>query len=217
MQKTKKQVFSGVFSTILTILLTVLSAMLIYTTVSTARGKTVTLFGKSVFRVVTGSMEPSIHVGDCIIVEKTNPDMLKVGDIIAFYSSQPDIQGLAVTHRIVGFDRNLNIITKGDANAVNDSYTVTPEQIIGKYTGKAGIFKWLYSFGDMRKAVLLAVMIPMTVISFLELKSVVKAGRELKEESEEEMYSRLMREAIEKEKKRLAEENYSPENEVKDK
>ena len=142
---------------------------------------------------------------------------LSEGDIISFYSEQSDIRGLLVTHRIVGKNSDGSYITRGDANLVDDSVSVKPENIVGKYTGKARFFIWLSSFVNMRKLLLLLVVIPMTVIAVYEARTVVKIGRETAEKealTPEEKHEAAMRAAIEKEKKRLEEIGYSPENEV---
>lgn len=193
-------------------------AFVIYVMVCSSKGRAVNIFGKSVLKVVTGSMEPSIHVGDYIVVEKTDTDSLAEGDIISFYSEQSDIRGLLVTHRIVGKEADGSYITKGDANPVSDTVTVPQENIVGKYTGKARFFIWVNSFVNVRKLLLLLVVIPMLFISLYEAKTVVKIGREAAEKEKltpEEKRKAAMREAIEKEKKRLEEIGYTAENEVK--
>ena len=192
-------------------------AFVIYVMVCSAHGKAVKVFDKSVLKVVTGSMEPSIHVDDYIIVEKTDTDKLMDGDIISFYSEQSDIRGLLVTHRIVGKNADGSYITKGDANPVSDTVSVPQDKIVGKYTGKARFFIWVNSFVNVKKLLLLLVVLPMLAISLYEAKTVVKIGREVAEKDKltpEEKRKAAMREAIEKEKKRLEEMGYDPENEV---
>ena len=90
-----------VFSTLTTLLIVVLLGFMVYATAAAARGKIVTVFGHCLLTVITGSMEPTLHVGDFIFVEKTDPAALREGDIIAFWSEQQDIYGMLVTHRIV--------------------------------------------------------------------------------------------------------------------
>ncbi len=188
-----------------------------YVMVSSAHGKAVNVFGKSVLKVVTGSMEPSIHVGDYIIVEKTDTNSLKEGDIISFYSDQNDILDLLVTHRIVSVNSDGTYVTKGDANPVSDSVTVRPERIVGKYTHKARFFIWVGSFANVRKIILLLVMIVTTGIAFYETRTVMKIGRQTAREREEEEKKRreaAVREAIDAEKRRLEEIGYVPGDEV---
>ena len=205
-------------SNIIVAVITVIALIfVIYVMICSSKGKAVNVFGKSVLKVVTGSMEPSIHVGDYIVVEKTDADNLTEGDIISFYSEQSDIRGLLVTHRIVGKADDGSYITKGDANPVSDTVTVQKDKIVGKYNGKARFFIWVSSFMNVKKILLLLVVIPILIVSIYEAKTVVKLGREITEKEKmtpEEKREAAMREAIEKEKKRLEEMGYTPENEV---
>ena len=202
---------------IVSIILVISIIFTAYVMISSARGKAVKVFGKSVLKVVTGSMEPSIHVGDYIIVENTDTSSLKDGDIISFYSEQSDIKGLLVTHRIVEKTADGSYVTRGDANPVNDSVTVRPERIVGKYTGKARFFMWVSTFANVRKILLMIVMITMTVIAMYEVKTVMNIGKKAAEEkaaNAEKRKEAAMREAIEAEKRRLEETGYKVEDEV---
>lgn len=198
------------FSVFTTLLLVGLLALLVYVTVSAARGKAVQVFGRSVLTVVTGSMEPTLHVGDYIFIEKTDPAKLKEGDIISFYSEQSDIFGMLVTHRIAAVNDDGTFITRGDANPVDDSVHVRPERIVGKYTRKAQLFRWASSFGDFRKLLLLAVMIMTSAAAIYEVITIGRLKHTLDEEkrSQELEREQKIREAIEKEKERLAAEGF---------
>lgn len=104
-----------------------LIAVLVFTLVvffmSRINGSTPSVFGYSIFRVSSGSMEPELMVGD-IILDKTvdNPDDLKVGDVITFKSS--DYGDMLVTHKVIKapYEENgkLMLQTKGIANEVED-------------------------------------------------------------------------------------------------
>lgn len=205
---------SKIVSGIVTVIAILLLAFVLYTMVCSARGKAVKIFGKSLLTVVTGSMEPSIHTGDLIIVESVDTDQLKEGDIISFYSEQQDIKGMLVTHRITEVTDD-GFITKGDANPVEDSLKVRAENIVGRYTGKARFFIWLYSFASPQKLLTLLVIIPISAGAVYEVVTLGKLARKVAEEervSAEELHEQLMRDAIEKEKKRLEEEGYAPED-----
>ena len=185
-----------------------------YVMICAARNKAVNVFGKSILKVVTGSMEPSIHVGDYIVVEKTDPAQLQKGDVIAFYSEQSDIYGMLVTHRIAEITEDNTFITRGDANPVNDSVAVREDRIVGKYTGKARFFIWVNSFASPQKILMIFVIIPVGLICIYELKTLAKLGKEVSETNtltREERKQQLIREAIEKEKQRLADEGYQSE------
>ena len=126
---------------------------------------------------------------------------------------------MLITHRIQTVCDDGTFITIGDANVVSDSLPVTPDSILGVYVRKSEFYHWLGSFTDMNKLLLLLGLIPLSLISIYELFTLIKVGKQVHEESKEysaekakENYERRMREAIEAEKKRLAEENYHPED-----
>lgn len=104
-------------------LIVVLVFTLVVFFMSRINGSTPSVFGYSIFRVSSGSMEPELMVGD-IILDKTvdNPEDLKVGDVITFKSS--DYGDMLVTHKIIKapYEENgkLMLQTKGIANEVED-------------------------------------------------------------------------------------------------
>lgn len=70
------------------------------------------IIGYTFFEVATGSMEPTIHVGDVIIVKITND--IEENDIIVCKENNSFI-----THRLLEIQDN-KLITKGDANNTED-------------------------------------------------------------------------------------------------
>ena len=191
-----------------------LTVLTVYIMVCNMRGKTAEVFGVSIMKVLTGSMEPSIHEGDFIIVEKADVSSLETGDIISFYSQDKAIYGGPNTHRIVKKNEDGSFVTKGDANTEPDPTVVTADKIIGKYSGKARILKWINSFSSLKKLIFMAVIILMTAAAVYEVRTVVKLGGECKAEKEQEK-EKALRDAIEKEKQKLYEEGYKPENDDK--
>ena len=213
----KKDKHSNISNIVIAAITILTLSFVIYVMVCSANGKAVNVFGKSVLRVVTGSMEPSLQVGDYIIVEKTDISALKEGDIISFYSQQSDIEGMLVTHRIVSINDDGSFVTKGDANPVSDSITVSPDKIVGKYTHKSRFFIWVDSFMNIKKLLILFVVIAVTLISFYEVRTVLNVGKKVAQERSQERrekHEKAMREAIEREKLRLEAEGYDPEKEV---
>ncbi len=94
----------------------------------------VRIVGLKPFAVLSGSMEPTYHVGSLIYVKAVDEKELEVGDPITYKLSQDTV----VTHRIIEVlpdeeDLNtLRFITKGDANSVADGAYVHYKSIIGK-------------------------------------------------------------------------------------
>ncbi len=207
------KILSKILNWIFIILVICSAGVLVFVTMQTVQGKPVVIQHKSVMQIVTGSMFPTLKVGDCVIVEQVSSATLRTGDIIAYVSEANDIFGLTVMHRIKECLPDGNFIVQGDANPVPDALPVRPDQIQGKYIRKSAFFTWLTSFADLKKILLLFVMGLTSYTALYEVRTVMQVGREIKQESKEEYQERLIREAIEKEKQRLAEENYQPEKE----
>lgn len=95
------------------------------------------VFGYSIMNIVSGSMEDEIPKGSYILIKKVEPEKVKRGDVICFYSTDPQIYGLPNTHRVVEEPINNNgsieFVTRGDANPINDKETAKGENLIGVY------------------------------------------------------------------------------------
>jgi signal peptidase I len=184
-----------------------LLSVTVYIMVCGCIGKTASIFGYSVLKVVSGSMEPSIHEGDYIYIKRTDTDSLKAGDIISFYSQDDSIKGEINTHRISEVLSDGTFVTKGDANKIEDSVTVQKVSIIGKYYGKLRFFKWLGSFASTKKLLILFVIIPTVCMAVYEVKTIAEikiySNRDEALKAAEEKKEKLMREAVEKEVQRL--------------
>ena len=81
------------------------------------------VFGFSILKVISGSMEPTIKIDDYIIIQKRND--YKIGDIITYKDKNDNL----VTHRIIKISKE--VITKGDKNNVQDE-AINKDMIKGK-------------------------------------------------------------------------------------
>lgn len=98
---------------LLTLICTILGLRLYSWNASTLVGNTMPMpFGYGSAIVLSGSMEPALHVDDLIIVKQS--DNYKVGDIVVFQNSRE-----LIIHRIICIDED-KIITQGDANNIAD-------------------------------------------------------------------------------------------------
>ena len=94
----------------------------------------VRLMGLEPYVVLSGSMEPTYHVGSLIYVKDVDYKQLKVGDPITFLVSENTV----ATHRIIEVlpdeedPDTLRYFTQGDANDVPDGMSVHYKNIIGK-------------------------------------------------------------------------------------
>lgn len=93
----------------------------------------VRLIGLQVFTVLSGSMEPTYHVGALIYVKKVDPMELEAGDVITFMLDEDTV----ATHRVVEVvpdEEDPSVIrfrTKGDANDNVDGGLVHYKNVLG--------------------------------------------------------------------------------------
>lgn len=104
----------------------------------------VNLFGYSLLIVNTGSMQPNIKEGDCILIKKVTD--YEIGDIVTYL----DEDGYYITHRVINCD-NDEFITKGDFNNIADE-AIDISQIKGKVI-------WNMSFIKLLIIILISVII----------------------------------------------------------
>ena len=122
MNKTVKKIWNWL-TTILVVLVVILAILLVG-----AR-----LIGLQVFTVLSGSMEPTYHVGSLIYVKKVDPFQLKSGDVITFMLDEDTV----ATHRVADVipdEEDASVIrfrTKGDANEAEDGSLVHYRNVIG--------------------------------------------------------------------------------------
>ena len=91
------------------------------------------LIGLQVFTVLSGSMEPTYHVGSLIYVKDVDPFELESGEVITFMLDENTV----ATHRIVEVvpdEEDASVVrfrTKGDANENADGSLVHYKNVIG--------------------------------------------------------------------------------------
>ena len=174
----KKKIFR-VINLIKNIICWTLVVILVFTLVifftSRINGSTPSVFGYSIFRVSSGSMEPELMVGD-IILDKTvdNPEDLKVGDVITFKSS--DYGDLLVTHKVIKapYEENgkLMLQTKGIANEVEDK-PISVDNVKGIMICKVDYLDTVYNvfLSPWGLLILIALIV---IILFDEIITIVK-------------------------------------------
>ena len=108
--------------------------------ISRAQGDVPRVFGYSIMKISSGSMEDTIPTGAHILIKKTAPEDIKKGDIICFYSEDPKIYGYPNTHRVIEdpikTDSGYEYVTQGDFNPLKDEVTAKGDKLIGRYVIK---------------------------------------------------------------------------------
>ena len=86
------------------------------------------VMGYQVFEVVSASMEPQLPVGSAVLVKSVDPATVEVGDIVAYQDATSTI-----VHRVTANRTSLGeMVTKGDANNVEDLEPIPYDAVIGR-------------------------------------------------------------------------------------
>lgn len=96
--------------------------------------------------IYSGSMQPTLKVGDIAIIDDVDIESIKEGDLIQ-YVGYDNVS--LIIHRVVNIQQQENqnvFITKGDANDDPDSMPVTPNRITGKSVFTIPGIGWIQIF-----------------------------------------------------------------------
>jgi len=120
--------------------------------------------GHRMYVVLSGSMSPAFDAGSLVFVRSTEPAGIKEGDIISF--SSPNDHARLTIHRVVQVkqENGFSFTTRGDANIVNDSNPVTPEQLVGKMTVSIPYLGYIFGYAQTRQGSILFIFIPVALI-----------------------------------------------------
>lgn len=139
--------------------------------------------GFSLFRVITGSMEPEIPVNSLLVCKKTPIEKIQVGDIVCFKSLNPKLLGSVVTHRVVSVqttEGKTMLETKGDANLTADAEWVDETNLIGKVnysTNGNNLFASVVDVMTDKIGFLVLILFPTLLIAGLVLRSCMLSMR----------------------------------------
>ena len=164
--------------------------------VFTPSGKTPNIAGYSFLRITTGSMEPTYGVDTMIVVKKTEPSEIKVGDVISFYSSDPALDGAVNTHRVTAVRREGDqwvYTTRGDANNVDDTYEAYSCYLVGKVVGSSVLIGKLSRLTANPLIFISIILIPLALIL---IGNLLPAHSVLPERSRKEEEAKAVQEAI---------------------
>ena len=129
-------------SIVLTVALALAVAVCLYVVIQVLSRGYANLGGLMMFRVVTGSMEPTIPTGALLITREVDIETIRLDDIVCFRTQVSEIWGKIVTHRVVGVLQSeagtVLLETKGDANLVSDIFYVDESNLIGKIVWHSG-------------------------------------------------------------------------------
>ena len=179
------------------IVLIFVSVFVLLSVVLTPAGQVPQVLGYSVFRVMTGSMEPEIREDSLLVVQKTPPEDIAPGDVISFFSPDPMLEGAVNTHRVVRIEKEngrTQFITKGDANVIEDTYPTDASALVGRV-----VFQ---SYGLGKTVSLLSnplvfgiiILLPLLAILLMNLYRAVRIAADIAKKEEEEAVRKALEE-----------------------
>ena len=181
MTKQKNQIRHKLISGGVTAILIIAIVISLFAFVQVTNNGYVSFFGYSLFRVATGSMEPSIHVGALLLTKDKSIDTIEINDIVSFFSKEAYMRGFIITHRVVDVEKNVTgqvlLTTRGDANSSTDIHRVDEENFIGKvvwFSNEDNIFARLISFLSEGIGFFSCIVIPAVFTSVSIFKSCIK-------------------------------------------
>lgn len=122
--------------------------------------KTPDLFGKKAFIIVSGSMIPTIQIGDIVFVDAN--EQVETGDIIAFRRNTS-----VIVHRVIksiDLEGNAMFQTKGDNNNAADLELVTTDKVEGVYQFKIPYIGKLLMFLYNNLAIVIVIVVVILLI-----------------------------------------------------
>lgn len=148
-KKPLRRVLHKIKNIVLVIFFVILAFVIATTVISRVNGSVPKVFGYSILRVSSGSMQPALKVGEVIIVADCRVEDIRSGDIITYKALSGTMAGELVTHRVVQapYERNgeMYLRTKGDSNDTDDG-DIKSSQVYGKLVTTVPILNMLYDF-----------------------------------------------------------------------
>lgn len=136
------------------------------------------LAGYQPFTVLSGSMAPTIGVGDVVVVKRIAPLDARVADVVTFPS--PDHPSRLVTHRVVRMRAShgrVSFETRGDANTGLERWSVAQSGRIGRAVYRIPKLGYAANYLGSRLGRLGFLVVPAILLGVLELKRIWRPAR----------------------------------------
>ena len=180
------------------VLIIALALFVLLSVVLTRSGETPSIMGYSVFRVISGSMEPAIGENDLIVVKRVEPEEIRTGDVISFYASDPSLHGAVNTHRVTAVSQENGetvFTTKGDANQLEDAYPVYPDALIGRVVFVSAFLGTLSRLVSNPLVFVPLIFVPLLAILLVNMVRTVRLAKAAAQEEERQALAELVEQA----------------------
>ena len=185
---------------IISVLLIAASVVILCLVVFTKQGETPSLGGYTVFRITTGSMKPSYDTDTLILVKKTDPSEIQVGDVISFYSADPALDGAVNTHRV----------TEKEQDGTEWRYTTKgtdSDALIGKVVASSLVLGKLARLVSNPLVFIPVILIPLALILINNLVRTIRLAGKIARDEEEAALREAIRQIQEEKQKDFSDKN----------
>ncbi|MEK7777403.1 MAG: signal peptidase I [Chloroflexota bacterium] len=144
------------------------------------------LLGFKTMLVTSGSMEPTIHTGDAVVLRPTPSESIassfrdgfvRIGDVVTF---TPYGAAGMVTHRVIAvkaLQGETYFQTKGDANKTPDANLANAGAVYGKVAFRLPKFGYLVHFAATPLGKTVLIILPMIVLMSKEVRNMLGARK----------------------------------------
>lgn len=190
---------------IIAALVIVFAVAVLVVVIKTPAGSVPSIGGYTVLRVVSGSMEPDYPIDAMLFVHKVRGEEIRPGDVISFYSTDPNLAGAVNTHRVVSVEKDENgeisFTTKGDANPLADLYKTPADRLVGKVVFSSITLGKISRLAANPLIFIPFIVLPLAVILSVNLYQTVKLTVDLRRQEEEAELRRAISQIKEKREK----------------
>ncbi|MBI3649322.1 MAG: signal peptidase I [Actinobacteria bacterium] len=137
-----------------------------------------TALGYRTLVVMSGSMEPTLHTGDVVVVRQIAPLDLRVGDIATF--RDPNDPSRMLTHRVREISAEAGqvyVVTMGDANTEPERWHVSADGTVGRVQFHLWHLGYLMFWLRSRVGRIGFVVVPALALGALELRRIWRPVR----------------------------------------
>ncbi len=128
------------------------------------------LVGRHGFAILSGSMTPTLDIGDLVIEHPVHPVEIRVGDIVTF--RDPENPKRLLTHRVVRYHvspSQVDVVTRGDANTTVERWTIPTNGTVGLVEFRVPKAGYLLMHGGGSAGRVAIVLIPALLLGLYEL------------------------------------------------
>ena len=128
------------------------------------------IVGGTTLTVLSGSMRPTLTVGDVVLVEEVGPQEVRIGDVISF--RDPHDPSRLLTHRV----RDIRVegsavafVTKGDANTGVERWRIPSSGGLGRVVWRVPLLGYALHWARGPVGRILLVVVPAVALGLHEL------------------------------------------------